>query len=1303
MKTGRWRSTDGGLVWLVAAFLCVLAGDAPVQESGAADREALAARSILLPTASPRSSFSNAGTTSDLFVPVILTASGASNSYYTSELTLTNRGSRTAILRYTYTAAAGGGNGTASEALAPGRQKIVSNAIDHLRALGIPIPSLGNRIGTLRVQVSGASDVGVTVRTTTQVTDGRAGLAYPGVAVADGFTEAVYLCGLRQNRQDRSNVAFQNMGTSQEGNIILSTTVFSGNPEAPGSHVMPDVTLAQGGFHQYSGLLATAGIEQGYVKVERVSGTAPFYAYGVINDQTNSDGSFVFPVAESSLAGVRGQTLPVIIEHPNFSSELIVTNFSDEAKAVDFGFVADAIGREDRTASFFLTLAAGEQRIIPEIVEELRRQGVDGLGPAGRTLAGAVFATSRRGDLRGVVIGARTGTPGGGGQYSVFYNGVPYGASFDNTAWINALQQNEENRSNLALVNTGEVDDSPSVFQLDLYDGATGMLTNTVTGLRVAARGWRQINGILGRYAPGSTQGYVRIQKISGNNPFLAYGVINDGGAPGQRSGDGAFLPPARERIIDPGTEAMTDREILEIVYYATDGPNWVNNENWLTDAPIGEWYGVEVHEGRFWALTLHRNRLKGQIPPELGSLTSLEVLWLQHNDLTGPIPAELGNLANLQELWIEYTDVIGPVPPELANLASLERLKLGNNNLTGQIPREFGAFARLRYLELARNGLTGGIPRELGSLKELEELELGHNALAGPVPPELGGMSSLKELALSNNPKLRGALPVELSELRALEGLLAAETNLCAPSDPGFQAWLAGVHKRRIAACGETDEPSAYLIQAAQSREFPVPLVAGEKALLRVFPTASRTTGEGIPWVRARFFLDGRETHVENIPGKSAPIPSEVDESSLSKSANAEIPGEVVQPGLEMVIEVDPEGTLDPELGVARRIPETGRLKVDIRAMPPFPLTVIPFLWSQKPDSLVLDIVDAMAQNPESHELLGWTRTLLPIQKFALTAHEPVISSHNTAHELTDETEAIRVLEGGQGYYMATITGERGSWHDGLADGDSHRTTFAALDGEVDRVNYVIAHELGHNLHLDHTPGCDAGGEDHSYPHANGRIGVWGYDFDSGSLVPPTAADLMSYCGPEWISDYHFTNALRYRLVDEAPPTAAATADHSRSLLVWGGVAADSVPYLEPAFLAEAPAALPDSVGDYRVIGRTGDGGELFSISFAMSATADGDGSASFAFVLPIRPGWEALASITLTGPGGAVTLDRNTNRPVTILRNPQSGQIRGILRDRTPAALDRDNAVSALVREEPGLEVLTSRGIPVPDDWTQ
>ena len=483
--------------------------------------------------------------TESLFVPVILSAAGRNQSFFTSELTLTNRGEQEARLDYTYTSRDDPGrrSGKASDVLPAGRQKIETDALTYLRGLGVPIPETGNQLGTLRVEVPPGSEVEAVVRTTTLVPDGRAGLAYPGVAEEEGFEEPVYLCGLRQNAQDRSNVAFQNMGTSEEGAITLKATVYSGEAGGADPRVLDEEELRPGEFHQYNRILNMAGFDNGYVKVERVEGEAPFYAYGVINDQANSDGSFVFPVTASSLEGAAGQTLPVIVETSAFRSELTVTNFSEEPRRLDFRFVADAIKTTDKTASFSMNLEAGEQRIIPEVVEELRRQGVAGLGATRGFYAGPLFVTAEGGDLSGIVIGARTGSKGGGGQYSVFYNAVPFGEAFSREAWVDGLQQNRENRSNLALVNTGEVDESPSVFHLEIYDGETGLLQETVVTKPVPARGWHQINGILGSYAPETRQGYVRIEKVSGENPFLAYGVVNDGGAPGERSGDGAYLP----------------------------------------------------------------------------------------------------------------------------------------------------------------------------------------------------------------------------------------------------------------------------------------------------------------------------------------------------------------------------------------------------------------------------------------------------------------------------------------------------------------------------------------------------------------------------------------------------------------------------------------------------------------------------------------------------------------------------------------------------------------------------------------
>ena len=51
---------------------------------------------------------------------------------------------------------------------------------------------------------------------------------------------------------------------------------------------------------------------------------------------------------------------------------------------------------------------------------------------------------------------------------------------------------------------------------------------------------------------------------------------------------------------------AGPERAALEEFYEATDGPNWVNSENWLTDAPLGEWFGVETDaDGRVVELDL--------------------------------------------------------------------------------------------------------------------------------------------------------------------------------------------------------------------------------------------------------------------------------------------------------------------------------------------------------------------------------------------------------------------------------------------------------------------------------------------------------------------------------------------------------------------------------------------------------------------------------------------------------------------------------------------------------------------------
>ena len=131
---------------------------------------------------------------------------------------------------------------------------------------------------------------------------------------------------------------------------------------------------------------------------------------------------------------------------------------------------------------------------------------------------------------------------------------------------------------------------------------------------------------------------------------------------------------------------------------------------------------------------------------------------------------------------------------------------------------------------------------------------------------------------------------------------------------------------------------------------------------------------------------------------------------------------------------------------------------------------------------------------------------------------------------------------------------------------------------------------------------------------------------------------------------------------------------------------------------MMRGPASVPEGGGPYWLKGLDAAGEALFSFDFT-PYEMDHGGGASFAFLIPYQPLWEGrLERIVLSGPEGTVTLDRDSNIPMAILRNPQTGQVRGILRD---PPLASEAAADAVGVGAPGLEVLFSRGIPGAAAW--
>lgn len=210
----------------------------------------------------------------------------------------------------------------------------------------------------------------------------------------------------------------------------------------------------------------------------------------------------------------------------------------------------------------------------------------------------------------------------------------------------------------------------------------------------------------------------------------------------------------------DAGLHFCSDRDVLITLYEATDGDNWLENDNWLSRRPIGEWYGVTVDDsGRVIGLYLSENELSGTIPPDLGYLTKLEELDLARNQLRGTIPSELENLSKLTILYLYSNQLSGSIPVELSKLSELEILALSWNPLGGTIPPELGELSKLELLALSGNRLSGAIPPELGNLGSLEGLALHANSLSGKIPVEMNRLSGLEWLLFADN-RLTGCVP---------------------------------------------------------------------------------------------------------------------------------------------------------------------------------------------------------------------------------------------------------------------------------------------------------------------------------------------------------------------------------------------------------------------------------------------------------------------------------------------------------------------------------------------------------------
>ena len=494
-------------------------------------------------------------------VPIVLDVTTAT-ARYTTELTLTNDTSGSVSVSALYTPSLGSrsGGGSVSVPLGPREQRRIPDVLAWLRTNGLSLPPSDvepSQGGTLKLDFTGpaveAARVWALARTGSDthapLPEGRAGTAYVAPLLSEG-SGSQFVEVLVSNENDRSNLGIANF-SDQPVTFDVKVADFSGQIyccESPVFTIRQGARLPPWGWMQIDSaeLLETHQVRAGFAAATVTSGPPALWAYGVINDRVSNDGSFLTAIS-SPLSNPVG-FVPAV-EGPGFVTELTVRGAGSpfHGSAVLLAYaeaLAPALG-----AGGYWSVGAPPfgYAILDDLIETFRHSSSMAIGPAGAaSYGGALMMTPMYGAWGQVRILTRGQT----GRFGVYTPFLQQADAANDRAAVYGLLADGTNRSNVAVMNVGDVgigrlENGPVTLRLQVHDGnAGGAAKGAPIDVTLGYSGWKQFNDVL--RAAGVTEGWVEITRLSGTAVWLAYGVVNDGAYPGQRTDDGAFVPMSK-------------------------------------------------------------------------------------------------------------------------------------------------------------------------------------------------------------------------------------------------------------------------------------------------------------------------------------------------------------------------------------------------------------------------------------------------------------------------------------------------------------------------------------------------------------------------------------------------------------------------------------------------------------------------------------------------------------------------------------------------------------------------------------
>lgn len=399
---------------------------------------------------------------------------------------------------------------------------------------------------------------------------------------------------------------------------------------------------------------------------------------------------------------------------------------------------------------------------------------------------------------------------------------------------------------------------------------------------------------------------------------------------------------------------------------------------------------------------------------------------------------------------------------------------------------------------------------------------------------------------------------------------------------------------------------------------------VAQRPALLRVFVDVTGLSQMDNVVARLTRYVGGvAQDSLQVGPTTVYPAPNE---GNLAHTLNFSLPDAWLAAGTSYVLELDPAKAIHETNEHNNRFPGGGQQSFNFVNVPTLDVVIVPIFYNRPgaprtslPDTSNLDYLTWMPFKVFPVSAINYTVRGSPVTftgdlRYSSNGGQGWIDLLNILTDIHEDEDEFQeklyyglvdsiIVDGCSGGCIAGIAWVSQPFNLYSKTG----LGFAGFPSDRNEASPTFTHEMGHNFGRRHSP-CGVSGTTGPYPYPGGApIGQWGYDTASGLMYHPTTyKDYMSYCGPEWTSDFTYkalADAWEWALMPYGQEVAT-----SEALVLSGLIGADGTPVVESAFIETVPAALlAEAGGQYQLDVLDARGRVLVSQSFTpVSAVQD-------------------------------------------------------------------------------------------------